>query len=1089
MPVVISCPDTREVEAIVQGPATAWDVERLARHLEGCPRCADLVDKLLDGETFRTTLPNSWDELNSTEAATVASLIARVRELRCDASSGIQDQELGSPSMSVRCGDPVCAPTMAELESRRLEDWRILLAAPQEQDELGRIGPYGIIRALGAGGMGVVLEARQTHPRRLVALKMILAGPRSGRQWLARFHSETEVIARLQHPNIVQIYDVGEHQGRPYFTMEHMNGGSLAQKLAGAPLPARAAAELVRVVALAVQHAHERGFVHRDLKPANILLHMADGGRHVEDKPGSCNLESAIPKIADFGLARQLHEDSGAPAQIYRTATGMILGTPAYMAPEQATGQGSEIGPATDVYALGVILYEALTGRAPFKAASVLETLDLVCSQEPLAPGRLQPGVPRDLQTVCLRCLLKEPARRYASAQDLADDLARFLDGVPIRARPVSARERFVKWARRRPALAALIAVSCASLLVGLIGGIIFSSRLHAEVQRANAEKAHARANFRKANEAVKRMLTQVGFVDLADVPELQEIREPLLNNALSLYRDLVADEAEPDIESRLDHAQAFRFLGELQKWLERRAEAAASYRQALTILEPLAASAPDRMDALREQAEARTQLALVVREPDEARALYQANELSLEPLVDRVADLRPVLAKCYAGHAQLKGLPLTRSVEYMSKAVGLQERVCDDSRQDQAGRFRLASYVHDLGQYLYEKGQAAEAEKRYHDAIAILEAMPSPPGHYPHYAPFLAETYNSLGVLCTVARRLPEAEQAYKKSLALREEECRWFPRAPALEDSLARALHNFGEWYPNAGRAAEGEPLLLRALAIREARSKKDPENLGLRSLVADEVGVLGMIYLATGRWQQARASYEKAIGILESVRAKDPEDARYAWTEGTFCARLAELLHWRQQPEQSLAYHDRAIATFDALHRNAPDNPQFTRYAQQAHRGRAVTLGQFGRARAALTDLERALELAEEPVRNELRILRALTLIAAGEYRRAVAEVETLSATPDLSLDDLYNLACVYTRSIKEARHDTGISKEQRAATVKDYADNALEILRRLSATGYFKDAGRREQLRTDPDLEPLRDLEAFRTLLAGAPTPKS
>jgi serine/threonine protein kinase len=288
------------------------------------------------------------------------------------------------------------------------------------------VGGYEILGELGRGGMGVVYKARQAALKRLVALKMILAGPHAGGQALARFRAEAEAIARLQHPHLVQIHDIDEENGQPYFVMEFVDGGSLAQKLSGSLMLPRPTARLIETLARAVHAAHDKGIVHRDLKPGNILL-MADG----------------TPKISDFGLAKRLDGDLG------QTQSGAVLGTPFYMAPEQASGRTHDIGPATDVYALGVLLYQALTGRLPFRGQSVAETLDLVRTSEPVSPRRLQRRIPRDLETICLKCLHKDPRKRYARAVDLADDLARFQQGQPIRARRTPLWERGVQWRRR----------------------------------------------------------------------------------------------------------------------------------------------------------------------------------------------------------------------------------------------------------------------------------------------------------------------------------------------------------------------------------------------------------------------------------------------------------------------------------------------------------------------------------------------------------------------------------------------------------------------------------------------------------------
>jgi eukaryotic-like serine/threonine-protein kinase len=315
------------------------------------------------------------------------------------------------------------------------------LAVP-DPAKLPQVPGYEVEALLGRGGMGVVYRARHLRLNRAVALKMLLAGPCARPEELERFLREAQAVAGLRHPNIVQVYDVGDVEGRPYFTMELVEGGNLADQIQGVPQPARRAATLVATLAEAVQAAHQSGIVHRDLKPANILL-TADG----------------TPKVTDFGLARRLEGDEGL------TLSGAPLGTPSYMAPEQARGKKAAIGPATDVYALGAILYELLTGRPPFRADSPTATLQQVVADEPVSPARLNPRVPRDLATICLKCLEKDPAKRYPSAAALADDLQRFERGEPIVARPLGRMGRLVRWARRRPSQAALIA---AAVLVAL---------------------------------------------------------------------------------------------------------------------------------------------------------------------------------------------------------------------------------------------------------------------------------------------------------------------------------------------------------------------------------------------------------------------------------------------------------------------------------------------------------------------------------------------------------------------------------------------------------------------------------------------
>jgi eukaryotic-like serine/threonine-protein kinase len=412
---------------------------------------------------------------------------------------------------------------------------------PQEGAVLPRIPGYEVEALLGRGGMGVVFRARHLRLNRLVALKMALAGAYAGPQERGRFQREAEAVAGLGHPNIVQIHDVGDSDGRPYFTMEYVEGGSLALRLAGTPQPARQAAELLATLAGAVQAAHQSGIVHRDLKPANVLL-TADG----------------TPKISDFGLARRIDGEAGL------TRTGTAVGTPSYMAPEQAEGKADAAGPAADIYALGAILYELLTGRPPFRAETAAETVQQVLSQDLVPPSRLNARVPRDLETICLKCLHKEPHLRYASAAALAEDLRRYLRGEAIAARPDGRLARLVRRVRRRPLLSASVAAATLFALALAGGGLWLVSDRAAADRAAEAERV---ATERAAEEDLRDMARSLRASSWAEARAGLERAKGRLGNreAADLRKRMDQGARELELASRLEEIRLYRaYSGQL---------------------------------------------------------------------------------------------------------------------------------------------------------------------------------------------------------------------------------------------------------------------------------------------------------------------------------------------------------------------------------------------------------------------------------------------------------------------------------------------------------------------------------------------
>ena len=451
-----TCPAPNALRRLLAEELAGSEAAELEEHVEGCAACQALLD-----EWTATQLP--------TDAVSSPSLngphLEFLRPLMEHYPPHSRDER-------TRDGKPGATAS--------------LLTPP-------RFANYELLGVLGQGGMSVVYRARQRNLDRLVALK-VLAKTEADTKELDRFRTEARALAALHHRHIVPIYEVGEQDGQPYFTLELIEGGSLAQRLRGQPQDPVASAQLVNTLAGAIHYAHEQGIVHRDLKPGNILLQRGEGREERGDNSNTASGPTGYrlltidttPKIADFGLAKYLHQSSA------RTQSGAVLGTPSYMAPEQALANAAAVGPAADIYALGAILYELLTGRPPFQGATPLATLNNLIHEEPVAPSWLVPGVPHDLATICMKCLDKEPARRYASARNLAEDLQRFLAHQPIQARPSSVLYRWGKFARRnRGAVGGILGVAAALVVGSVVAVVLAFGERHARNRAdANAERA-----------------------------------------------------------------------------------------------------------------------------------------------------------------------------------------------------------------------------------------------------------------------------------------------------------------------------------------------------------------------------------------------------------------------------------------------------------------------------------------------------------------------------------------------------------------------------------------------------------------------
>jgi tetratricopeptide (TPR) repeat protein len=930
----------------------------------------------------------------------------------------------GPPDAEVRC--PVCGAAVALPPRTAATEWVTLReTAPAAGGAIARpIAAPGheVLGELGRGGMGVVYRARHVRLGRVVALKMVRAGALAGEAELARFRAEAEAVARLQHPNIVQVYEVGEDQGLPYFSLEFCPGGSLAARLNGTPVPAAAAAQVAETLARAMHVAHEAGVVHRDLKPANVLLVPSDRPEAVA--LGGAAAERFEPKVTDFGLAKRLDVEGASLTQ-----SGAVVGTPSYMAPEQAAGKNREIGPAVDGYALGAILYECLTGRPPFRAATPVETLLQVLGEEPVPPGRLNAGVPPDLETICLKCLAKEPARRYGSALDLAEDLRRFRQGEPIRARPVGRLERAGRWARRNPVAAGSLAAVVLALTAGTAVSTGFAVQAarqagqardsearaltaRADLERANADLTAERDRTRAALEAeAKRRRQARAALDaltgqvvegwLVRQKQLLPEHKEFLERALASYEEFARDTGQ-DEATRAGVAAAYLRVGRLHRLLGQAREAEAALAHSRDAYARLAADFPGNPDYAHELAQSHTDRGILFEStgrPGEAEAEHGA-----------------ALAVYHHLAPDLLARPELRRGQALS---------------------------HNSLAVLYKvTGRPPEAEAEYREALALQQPLVADFPGRPEFRWDLAQSHYNLSILLRDGERWQEAEAACREALALQKRLVDESPANPEYRHELAGSHNGLGNLLLRAGQPKAAAEAFGAALALHRQLTVEFPTRPDYGQELATGYNNLGILYFHTGRPKEAEAAYREALVLHRRLAADFPNVPDFHNDLAGALVNLALLRRDQGQLDEARGLLQEAVPHHQAALAVSPRHPAY----RQFYRNNRLALGE--------------------------------TFLRLGRHAEAAAAADELARAAVRPAEDLYQAGRHLARCVPLAENDRQLPEARRKEQAREYAGRALAALRQAVDKGW-KDAAR---LRQDPDLNPLHSRDDFRQLLA-------
>lgn len=674
------------------------------------------------------------------------------------------------------------------------------------------INGYEILEEIGRGGMGVVYKAKHLQLNRIVALKMILAGVHAQSAQIQRFLSEAEAVATLQHPNIVQVFEVGHSNSIPFMALEFVSGGSLSSKLNANEMTVQHSAHLIEQLAHAMNAAHQAGIVHRDLKPDNVLL-----------------TEESVAKITDFGLAKKVEDPNGL------TQTGAIMGTPSYMAPEQAEGEGKRVGPAADVYALGGILYHCLTGKPPFHANNVWDTIAKVRTEDPVPPKQHNAKIPKDLQTICLKCLEKDPSKRYSSAEALAEDLRRYRNNEPISARPVGTAERLVKWIKRRPAQASLIAVSLTALLTLIVGGMWFNGQLREQVirtkQKADDERLArqdadtALSYARKGNEILGSVFK--GLDPNTNYENVADLRNALRDNLEKAVQELEGSAIGDPLEvSKMQNILGYSLLGlgdakAAETVLEK---ALATHKHLLGIDHPDTLTV---MNNLASAYQANGSLAKALPLFEETLNLSKAKLGADNP--DTLTTMSN-LASAYQADGKV-----TKAVTLFEETLQLRKKKLGPNHAE------TLNSMNNLATAYRDNGQLDKALPLYAETFELTKAK------FGHDHPNTLSSLNNLALGYKAAGELDRALPLLEMTLEMRTK------RLGADHPNTLSSMGNLGQAYQDVGKMKKALPLLEETLRLMRAKLGPDHPNT-----------LISMNSLALG--YQAIADLEKARSLLE-------------------------------------------------------------------------------------------------------------------------------------------------------------------------------------------------------------------------------
>jgi serine/threonine-protein kinase len=1098
------CPTPDQLRELLAEQLTGADAETIELHLESCPRCQQVLEELTANSDLRAgRLPAP------AEGSPSHSGLGSSSQLRASASDTLDDA-------------PSSGRAHSQAESRQ---------------------HYTVSRLHAQGGIGEVWLAHDGELGREVALKGLRPERADNPVVVARFLEEARITGQLEHPNIVPVYALAQG-ARPFYTMRFIHGRTLNDAIesyhhdrqAGraGPLELRNLLGAFVSVGNAIAYAHSRRVIHRDLKPRNVVL--GDFGEVV---------------VLDWGLAKVLGGEDGKPGLAPvtlgqdgsrdQTVQGQVMGTPSYMAPEQAEGRLADVNERSDVYGLGALLYEVLTGRPPFTGADARQVLQQVIAAPPVPPRQIAPSVPPALEAVCLKALAKKPEARYPSARDLSQEVQRWLADEPVAAYPEPLSVKARRWVGRHRTLTGS---AVAAVLVAAVSLAVATVFLKSANERERRSRARAEANFKLAHDAVDRYFTRVSTSEKLKAHGLEKLRRDLLLEARDFYERFLEEHGdEPGL--RDERAQAYWRLAKISAEIGRTEDADRYFPEAVSSAETLARDHPSEPDYQR-------QWAIVLH--DAALHHYHTGKIDL-------------------------------ARETMEQALGIRERLVKDHPDSDDQREGLARTLHDLGTLYAETGRRPDAQAAYQRALALDKQLTEGHPKNATYREMWATHLYSLGHLHLASGRPSEGLAAVEESRDLRADLAERFPAVPGYQERLARSFLELGTHYVRAGQLTDSKKSLEKAIALFDRLAFEHPDVLDYREGLGRALHDLGTLYLDTSQWPEAKVALERALPLYEELVRAQPRSPTYrdmcalalynvgrlheangrlkqaveameksrdlgkelvgdfpkvpAYRDrlGRALIELGGLYVHAGQPKRGLETLGEAVALYERL---AQDHAEVLRFQDgrgrsrsdlgvahqrvgnkeqaQAHLGKALqiyeeltskhptlhdfrsslahahialgelfrTAGQLPRARDSFAA---ALPITEGLVKEQPKVPRyraqwiscrlnlAATRASLGDHARATSDTEAVLKEKDLTPINLYDAVCVYALASAAVRKDEKRTETDRTMLAEEYAARAVVLLRQAVAKGY-RDVN---NIKTDSDVDALRSRPDFEKVL--------